>query len=115
MSDIIERIRSFGNLEEGWHYGDGGPTRKEVIDTAVTIAEWFVDRTNVMEAFPYPGGNAITLHIYTTDNGMMEIEYYHHDGEFLLYHDDENNDNIDSDRMFGLENVRRYLEKRMFL
>jgi hypothetical protein len=37
VSYIEDKIKSFGSLEEGWHFGEGTPASQEVINKTIEI------------------------------------------------------------------------------
>jgi len=66
MPHIEDKIISFGNLEEGWNFGEGSPASKEVIDKALEIY-WIGRRYKLAcEVFP------------ATDCGIM-VSFYKED------------------------------------
>ena len=40
---VVEKIQSFANLPKGWHYGEGGPISKRIIDSALMWYDLLVD------------------------------------------------------------------------
>lgn len=58
MTTIEAKIRSFSELERGWHYGEGGPPTPEMVERAVKFSRFLEDYatgygSNVtLDAFP---------------------------------------------------------------
>lgn len=54
--DTHDVIKSFANLEEGWHFGDGGPISQAVIDSSVKLLDALLAVGYAANAAPGIGG-----------------------------------------------------------
>ena len=79
---LVDRIRSFRNLGEGWHYGDGRGATESAIRSALEIQSNFIRYgARKIEAFPDPDGGILisgyheehTIEVFCTDDGRMNI------------------------------------------
>jgi hypothetical protein len=106
LSETGEKIRSFGRLERGWHFGEGSPPRETLIKKAIELdglaqGLGFTDT----DAFPGPNG---------------ELRYCVYDGpnyyEFTLEIDGSvttviENDGTEMERVSSFEEARQILKK----
>lgn len=59
QNPVLEKILSFGRLEEGWRYGEGGPASQDVILRAISIAEFGSLQYDETDAFPSVDGSVL--------------------------------------------------------
>lgn len=71
--DILDKIKSFGDLPEGWDFGRGIPASKEVVEMASRIHiaifdnRWVFDTKNRVGAFPCDDGGMVLC--YSREGG----------------------------------------------
>lgn len=85
-STVAKKIRSFAELEEGWHFGDGVPATEEAIQAGLELLEFSLGRALYKcDAFPGLSGEVI-LKVYgektdleltarTTNSVDISLEY----------------------------------------
>src|SRR5208337_1082027 len=66
---IVEKIRSFANLQEGWNYGEGRAPSRFVIDKAIEIYQIGKELALDAEVFPLVDGD-IEVSLYMEDHFM---------------------------------------------
>jgi hypothetical protein len=65
---VVEvKIRSFSDLADGWHFGEGGPISEKVISVALALSK-YARELNFSEIDAFPGVNGeILLTLYYGD------------------------------------------------
>ena len=97
VSAASRKIESFGELPKGWHYGDGDPAPKDVIDAALQIeAHLRMLGFSHTDAFPGVDGEIMVVgyrgehDLEVTLNRGAEFEIIHvaqrQDGEAVIAH-----------------------------
>ena len=67
---LLTKLERLASLPEGWHYGDGSPTRHEITITAIDLYHQMAKYGLKADAFPWPNGS-LSLVYY---NGDMCVE-----------------------------------------
>lgn len=106
---VYEKIRSFGELDDGWHFGEGHAATTETVDMARRISD--IGRTLGLrvDAFPSPDGD-ISVEFYRGDE---TLEVVVSEGNRLdIFHD--RGTGTDYEEIFDIEDVdigyvRQYL------
>lgn len=103
-SAIGQRIRSFGRLPAGWHYGDGRAATNAALSLALTVAELLPDGNDV-EAFPGVDGGILLSAFHGNETLEVRCEP---DGGLDFWHevDDEV---VEEQEDVGLATVADYL------
>jgi len=103
-SRIRERIRSFQNLPDGWHYGEGVMIPDHVRDDALEISEMFESHeAEDIEAFPCADGGILvsgyrgkrTVDVLCRPCGMLDISM-EEDGILQEDETDRNPDDLEA-------------------
>lgn len=82
---VDSKIKSFAHLEKGWHYGDGGPSPKAVVDTALRLAAHLRSlRLDNIDAFAGDSGEISIAAIYGEHTIDVIVET---DGSVSVIHD----------------------------
>jgi hypothetical protein len=107
---IARKIRSFANLPEGWHYGEGGPLSKSTIDAALDLASFLVPSvTNRIDAVPSQNLNVVIL--AQIGNEYMEV-VIHPDQTCVVIRDGDEEDRTDHAAL-SLAQVKRMIQKML--
>ena len=90
IDPLIERLRSFEDLQLGWCYGQGGPIGNAVTSDALRIYELLrAHRLTRVEAFPYVSGEVMVSAV----NGAWSVELLcdgsHNYGVTIEHHDED--------------------------
>src|SRR5688572_19040410 len=71
--DVTEKkIQSFKKLENGWHYGEGGPLEQAVIDNAILLNKEAI-RLGFYETDAFPGVNGEIMFTIYFGNQYLEF------------------------------------------
>jgi hypothetical protein len=86
-ADTATKILSFGQLPVGWHYGEGGPINRNIINTAIALFwQFFWPRFTDTDAFPGVDGEIMV----TAYEGNHYVEVIvEADGTMSLTHEFE--------------------------
>jgi hypothetical protein len=83
-NSVIEKIRSFGFLEEGWDFGEGSPAPQEVIETAINLHKMGSTLGINSNAFPGADGEISVAFYFGTDTIEVKVN---RDLSFNLTHE----------------------------
>jgi len=81
--EIRNYIEVFGNLEEGWNFGDGKPISRNIINKAIQFVDYW-DNDSKVEAFPNIDGS-ITVSLQNEDK-FLDIDV-REESYYVIYED----------------------------
>lgn len=61
MSNSLQKLRSFQRLPKGWHFGEGIPTPKHVIETAESLVQFAIANSVMNDVFPGLSGEVAVV------------------------------------------------------
>lgn len=109
---VVAKILSFARLEKGWHYGNGQPSTKNIVGTALRLrAKLNILGADTIEAFPRLDGSIVVSAI----NGTTVVDVTcRTDGNFDLYIEMNDKVTLDVEEVVYSEIVARirFLEWR---
>lgn len=85
MSDLVEQIRGYARLPQGWCYGAGGPIPKSSIDRAIQLYREILTSLNPKRAKAFPGTSGEIQIVAYCGNDRLEYTL-EVDGSVTLYH-----------------------------
>lgn len=74
--EVCRKIRAFGELAEGWHFGEGSPISEVAIDTALKLIG-FADEMGLYKFDAFPGLEGEVILTFYGDN--EELDFTVHD------------------------------------
>ncbi len=91
--EICEKIQSYRNRKEGWHYGEGLPAKDEAINLALDMVKYYreLSFTRVNAFLGLDGAISVNaynehLHAEAIITNISDVEFYmEHDGEEIEY------------------------------
>lgn len=82
---VVDKIRSFRELPEGWHYGEGTRATETAVELALIMQAVLVSgNASEVEVFPDVSGGILVAGYYEEE--MVEI-FCKHDGAISLVHE----------------------------
>ncbi len=108
--DVVEKIRSFERLPDGWHLGGGVRPPSDRIESAVLYAIGLTRMFSKLDAFPGANGE-ILLKAYASGKERVELTF-EADDTFTLAHEIDGEDQLYKDGLSVIE-MTVYLEKTL--
>jgi hypothetical protein len=111
VTPVRAKIETFGKLEEGWDFGEGGPAPPHVVEMALALCDLGERLAFEMDAFPGAGGD-ISVDFYLADelvqiliNTDLSLDLTHESGIGFEYDEVAYHENI------SFQDFVRYLFK----